>query len=202
MRYGGGHGLASSRAIGGRGRVPVCSPRFNDGRLPKTSPSSRMPAAAYAAATRDEWFRRLRRKRDAVAPSGMTFSETDLLLRAAIDGLGIALSRRMLAQPELDAGRPGAPGATASLPIASISSCIRMVPTATGATSSNWASSTGSRHDRVQRHFSQWGCCWAGKLAGGFGGASPCCRHSIRSGRPSTSLEPGGREWIPIPLMA
>ena len=35
----------------------------------------------------------------------MTFSETDLLLRAAIDGLGIALSRRMLAQPELDAGR-------------------------------------------------------------------------------------------------
>jgi LysR family glycine cleavage system transcriptional activator len=35
----------------------------------------------------------------------MTFSETDLLLRAAIDGLGIALSRRILAQPELDAGR-------------------------------------------------------------------------------------------------
>ena len=41
------------------------------------------------------------------APSrrGMTFSETDLLLRAAIDGLGVALSRRILAQPELDAGR-------------------------------------------------------------------------------------------------
>jgi LysR family transcriptional regulator, glycine cleavage system transcriptional activator len=35
----------------------------------------------------------------------MTFSETDLLLRAAIDGLGIALSRRMLAQPDLDAGQ-------------------------------------------------------------------------------------------------
>ena len=35
----------------------------------------------------------------------MTFNETDMLLRAAIDGLGIALSRRLLAQPELDAGR-------------------------------------------------------------------------------------------------
>ena len=35
----------------------------------------------------------------------MTFSETDLLLRAAIDGLGVALSRGILAQPELDAGR-------------------------------------------------------------------------------------------------
>jgi len=52
----------------------------------------------------DAWFRAL--GVDAV-PSrlGMTFSETDLLLRAAIDGLGIALSRRILAQPELDAGR-------------------------------------------------------------------------------------------------
>ena len=35
----------------------------------------------------------------------MTFTETDILLRAAINGLGIALSRRLLAQPELDAGR-------------------------------------------------------------------------------------------------
>src|SRR5215469_2039856 len=35
----------------------------------------------------------------------LTFGETDILLRAAIDGLGIALSRRLLAQPELDAGR-------------------------------------------------------------------------------------------------
>ena len=35
----------------------------------------------------------------------MTFAETDILLRAAIAGLGIALSRRLLAQPELDAGR-------------------------------------------------------------------------------------------------
>jgi LysR family glycine cleavage system transcriptional activator len=35
----------------------------------------------------------------------MTFGETDILLSAAIDGLGVALSRRLLAQPALDAGR-------------------------------------------------------------------------------------------------
>jgi hypothetical protein len=34
----------------------------------------------------------------------MTFRETNLLLRAAIDGLGVALSRRILAQPKLDSG--------------------------------------------------------------------------------------------------
>ncbi len=84
---------------------PVCSPRFNNGRLPRT-------LAALARTTLlhtplqpwDEWFRALGAD---VVPSrrGMIFSETDLLLRAAIDGLGVALSRRVLAQPELDAGR-------------------------------------------------------------------------------------------------
>ena len=84
---------------------PVCSPRFNGGRLPRN-------LAELAKATLlqsplqpwDEWFHALASD---VVPSrrGMTFSETDLLLRAAIDGLGIALSRRVLAQPELDAGR-------------------------------------------------------------------------------------------------
>ncbi len=84
---------------------PVCSPRFNDGRLPRT-------LAALAKTTLlhtplqpwNEWFRAVHS--DVVPPRrGMTFSETDLLLRAAIDGLGVALSRRVLAQPELGAGR-------------------------------------------------------------------------------------------------
>jgi LysR family glycine cleavage system transcriptional activator len=84
---------------------PVCSPSFDGGRLPRT-------LAELAKATLlhtplqpwEEWFRALRAD---VEPTrrGMTFSETDLLLRAAIDGLGIALSRRMLAQPDLDAGQ-------------------------------------------------------------------------------------------------
>jgi LysR family glycine cleavage system transcriptional activator len=83
---------------------PVCSPRFADSRLPRS-------LAELAGATLlhtpqqpwDEWFRAL--GSDVIPPHrGMTFSETDLLLRAAIDGLGIALSRRVLAQPELDTG--------------------------------------------------------------------------------------------------
>jgi LysR family transcriptional regulator, glycine cleavage system transcriptional activator len=83
---------------------PVCSPRFAGGRLPRT-----LAALAKAKLLHtplqpwDEWFQAL--ASDIVPPRrGMTFSETDLLLRAAIDGLGIALSRRVLAQPELDAG--------------------------------------------------------------------------------------------------
>jgi LysR family glycine cleavage system transcriptional activator len=84
---------------------PVCSPRFNGGRLPRT-----LGALAKAKLLHtplqpwDEWFHAL--ASDVVPPRrGMTFSETDLLLRAAIDGLGVALSRHVLAQPELDAGR-------------------------------------------------------------------------------------------------
>jgi LysR family glycine cleavage system transcriptional activator len=84
---------------------PVCSPRFNDGHLPGSLAEL---AAARLLFTPlqpwDAWFRALG-VTAAPAQRGMTFSETDLLLRAAIDGLGIALSRRILAQPELDAGR-------------------------------------------------------------------------------------------------
>jgi LysR family glycine cleavage system transcriptional activator len=106
VRYGAGQwpGLVAVR-LADEDVFPVCSPRFNGGRLPRT-----LAALAKARLLHtplqpwDEWFRAL----GAAAPStarGMTFSETDLLLRAAIDGLGIALSRRILAQPELDAGR-------------------------------------------------------------------------------------------------
>jgi LysR family glycine cleavage system transcriptional activator len=84
---------------------PVCSPRFNDGRLPKTLRQlARSRLLHTPLQPWDEWFSAL----GAAAPAprrGMTFAETDILLRAAIAGLGIALSRRLLAQPELDAGR-------------------------------------------------------------------------------------------------
>ena len=90
---------------------PVCSPRFNGGRLPKTLDELAKARLLHTPLQPwDEWFRAL----DMTAtPSrrGMTFSETDLLLRAAIDGLGVALSRRILAQPELDAGRLRTAGA-------------------------------------------------------------------------------------------
>jgi LysR family glycine cleavage system transcriptional activator len=83
---------------------PVCSPRFNDGRLPKTLAELAKARLLHTPLQPwDEWFHARGMN---VTPSqrGMTFSETDLLLRAAIDGLGVALSRRILAQPELDAG--------------------------------------------------------------------------------------------------
>ncbi len=106
VRYGGGQwpGLHAVQ-LAHEDVFPVCSPRFNGGRLPK-----RLGDLAKARLLHtplqpwDEWFQAMG---VAAMPSrrGMTFSETDLLLRAAIDGLGIALSRRMLAQPELDAGR-------------------------------------------------------------------------------------------------
>jgi LysR family glycine cleavage system transcriptional activator len=82
---------------------PVCSPRFNDGRLPKTLAQLAKSRLLHTPLQPwDAWFSAL-----GVAPSprrGMTFAETDILLRAAIAGLGIALSRRLLAQPELDGG--------------------------------------------------------------------------------------------------
>jgi LysR family glycine cleavage system transcriptional activator len=84
---------------------PVCSPHFNGSRLPKTlAELVRARLLHTPLQPWDEWFRALGIN---ASPSrrGMTFSETDLLLRAAIDGLGVALSRRILAQPELDAGR-------------------------------------------------------------------------------------------------
>jgi LysR family transcriptional regulator, glycine cleavage system transcriptional activator len=84
---------------------PVCSPRFAGGRLPRTLADLAKATLLHAPLQPwDEWFRAL--GADAM-PSrrGMTFSETDLLLQAAIDGLGVALSRRVLAQPELDTGR-------------------------------------------------------------------------------------------------
>jgi LysR family glycine cleavage system transcriptional activator len=106
VRYGGGTwpGLVAVR-LAHEDVFPVCSPQFNGGRLPKTLVELAKARLLHTPLQPwDEWFAAL--GMDA-APSrrGMTFSETDLLLRGAIDGLGIALSRRILAQPELDAGR-------------------------------------------------------------------------------------------------
>ncbi len=106
VRYGGGKWPGTHAVLLADEDVfPVCSPRFNDGRLPKTlhqlarSRLLHTPLQPWA-----QWFEAL----GMTAPPpqrGMAFAETDILLRAAIAGLGIALSRRLLAQPELEAGR-------------------------------------------------------------------------------------------------
>jgi LysR family glycine cleavage system transcriptional activator len=105
VRYGGGQwpGLVALQ-LADEDVFPVCSPRFNGGRLPKTlAELAKAPLLHTPLQPWDEWFRAIGAN-VMPSPRGMSFSETDLLLRAAIDGLGIALSRRMLAQPELDAG--------------------------------------------------------------------------------------------------
>jgi LysR family glycine cleavage system transcriptional activator len=84
---------------------PVCSPRFKNGRPPKTLGQwARSRLLHTPLQPWDQWFKAL----GMTAPPpqrGITFAEADILLRAAIAGLGIALSRRLLAQPELEAGR-------------------------------------------------------------------------------------------------
>ena len=106
VRYGGGKwpGVQAIQ-LAHEDVFPVCSPRFNGGRLPATLAELAGAKLLHTPLQPwDEWFAALgvtvthERRR-------MTFTETDILLRAAINGLGIALSRRLLAQPELDAGR-------------------------------------------------------------------------------------------------
>jgi LysR family glycine cleavage system transcriptional activator len=106
VRYGGGQWPGVHAVpLADEEVFPVCSPRFNDGRLPKTlGQLARSRLLHTPLQPWDEWFGAL--GVESPAPRrGMTFAETDILLRAAIGGLGIALSRRLLAQPELDAGR-------------------------------------------------------------------------------------------------
>ncbi len=105
VRYGGGQwpGVTAVQ-LAQEDVFPVCSPHFNGGRLPRTlAQLAAAPLLHSPLQPWEPWFRALGAD---VRPSrrGLSFSETDLLLRAAIDGLGIALSRRLLAQPDLDAG--------------------------------------------------------------------------------------------------
>jgi len=106
VRYGGGKwpGLVAVQ-LAQEDVFPVCSSRFNDGHLPKTLTQLAKSRLLHTPLQPwDQWFEAL----GVTAPPpqrGMTFTETDILLRAAIAGLGIALSRRLLAQSELDAGR-------------------------------------------------------------------------------------------------
>ena len=83
---------------------PVASPRFNRGRLP------RHPAELgkfQLMRSSDEpwapWFRAagVRLKE----PQSMVFTDSNLLLQAAIDGRGIALARKSIAEADVRAGR-------------------------------------------------------------------------------------------------
>jgi LysR family glycine cleavage system transcriptional activator len=84
---------------------PVCSPDFAAGRLPQSLEELVKASLLHSPMQPwDEWFRAL----GVVPPQvrrGPSFSEAGLLLRAAVDGLGVALARGVLARPDLEAGR-------------------------------------------------------------------------------------------------
>lgn len=83
---------------------PVASPRFNEGRLPKRPADL---AKLRLMRSDDEpwapWFRAAGLKLD--EPRGPVFSDSALLLQAALDGRGIALARRSIAEDDLRAGK-------------------------------------------------------------------------------------------------
>lgn len=82
---------------------PVASPRFNRGRLP-ARPSG---LAQFRLMTSDDepwapWFKAAGVK--LAEPSGPIFSDSSMVVQAAVDGRGIALARRSIAEGDLAAG--------------------------------------------------------------------------------------------------
>ena len=82
---------------------PVASPRFNRGRLP-TRPAE---IAKFRLVTSSDepwtpWFRAAGLK--LAEPQGPLFSDSSMVVQAAIDGRGIALVRRSIAEGDLAAG--------------------------------------------------------------------------------------------------
>lgn len=84
---------------------PVCSPSFNDSRLP-TTPAEllKMPLLRDTNLPWSYWF-------EAVGVTvrreirGTSFTDANLLLEAAVSGQGIALARKSICAPELASGR-------------------------------------------------------------------------------------------------
>lgn len=106
VRYGPGTwpGLTATKLLD-EDVFAVCSPRFAAARLPRNLTELAAAALLHSPTQPwESWFRALgadpppRRR-------GPSFSEASLVQRAAIDGLGIALARSVLVQPDLDAGR-------------------------------------------------------------------------------------------------
>ncbi len=83
---------------------PVASPRFNEGRLPRRPADlGKFRLMRSVAAPWAPWFRAAGVKLD--EPRGPVFSDAALLLQAAVDGRGIALARRSIAEDDLRTGR-------------------------------------------------------------------------------------------------
>jgi LysR family glycine cleavage system transcriptional activator len=105
LRYGPGHwpGLDAVKLMDEE-VFPVCSPRFNDGVLPKQPRDlAALPLLRDARQPWNDWFKSI--GLDLAEPErGPVYNEPSLVLQAAIAGQGIALARGALARPAIEAG--------------------------------------------------------------------------------------------------
>jgi LysR family glycine cleavage system transcriptional activator len=105
LRYGPGHwpGVVAVKLMDEE-VVPVCSPRFNGGVLPKQPRDlADIPLLRDARQPWSDWFKSI--GLDLAEPErGPVYNEPSLVLQAAIAGQGVALARGALAQPEIEAG--------------------------------------------------------------------------------------------------
>jgi LysR family glycine cleavage system transcriptional activator len=83
---------------------PVASPRFNGGKLPRTPQQLKhMPLLRCELEPWTPWFRAA--GLDFLEPTGgLVFQDSSLLVRAAVEGDGIALARHVLATGEIESG--------------------------------------------------------------------------------------------------
>ncbi|WP_279606920.1 LysR substrate-binding domain-containing protein, partial [Burkholderia anthina] len=86
---------------------PVCSPRLLDPARPIRTAADCLSYPLLQDADRADWTLWLRTQgiEDARTPRGASFSEDALLIKAAVDGQGIALVRDIYARDEVAAGR-------------------------------------------------------------------------------------------------
>lgn len=83
---------------------PVCSPDYRSGRLPRTPEELReCTLLHHLYEPWDEWFRAVGVTPPA-AQHGPSFSESNLLLKAAAEGQGVALALGVLVEAELRSG--------------------------------------------------------------------------------------------------
>jgi LysR family glycine cleavage system transcriptional activator len=105
LRYGPGHwpGVVSVKLMDEE-IFPVCSPRFNNGSLPRQPRDlAHLPLLRDARQPWSDWFRSI--GLDLPEPGrGPLYTEPSLVLQAAVAGQGIALARGALARPEIEDG--------------------------------------------------------------------------------------------------
>lgn len=105
VRFGPGSwpGLAAEKLLDEE-IFPVCSPRYRGGRLPHTPQELlRCTLLHHVFEPWEEWFRAVGMEHVAIPP-GPGFSESNLLLKAAAEGQGVALALGVLVQAELKSG--------------------------------------------------------------------------------------------------